>query len=135
MRGVVGAGVNTTGLRQIGTQIARGGFLFYYCSGAAGVIGIFVHHLKGMQIDVSVWAIARAETAADAPIFNDDFQRIAATNGAYWAAHHAERITALAATGGNQILLKAQAIANEPRDTIVSVRAGVDASVATRAFL
>ena len=127
--------VNATRLRQVGAQIAGSGFLFYDRFGAAGMIGIFVHHLERMQIDIAVRTVACAQAAADAPILDDDFERIAAANGADRAAHHAERIAALPATGGNQILLEAQAIANQTGNAIVSVRAGVNAGIAARAFL
>ena len=132
---VVRAGVNTAGLRQIGAQVAGSSFLFYDRFGAAGMIGIFIHHLERMQIDIAVRTIARAQAATDAPILDDDFERIAAANGADRAAHHAQGIAALPATGGNQILLEAQAIADETGNTIVSVRAGIDAGVAASAFL
>jgi len=49
---------------------------------AAGMIGIFGQNFERVQIDVSVRAIARAEPAADAPILDDDFERIAAANRA-----------------------------------------------------
>ena len=48
---------------------------------------------------------------------------------------NAQRIAALAATGGNQILLEPQTIADQTSDAIVGVRASVDAGVAARAFL
>src|SRR6202162_3363523 len=132
---VVRACVNTTGLGQIGAQVAGSGFLFYDCLGAAGTIGIFIQYLERMQIDIAVRAVARAQAAADAPILDDDFERIAAANGADRAAHPAEGVAALPTTGGNQILLEAQAIANETGNAIVSVRAGVNAGIAARAFL
>ena len=127
--------VNATRLRQVGAQIAGSGFLFYDRFGAAGMIRIFVHHLKRMQINVAVRTIARAQATTDAPILDDDFERIAAANGADRAAHHAQGIAALTATGGNQILLEAQAIAYQTSNTIVSVCTSVDAGVAARAFL
>ena len=109
--------------------------MFYDRFGAAGMIGIFIHHLKWMQINIAVRTIPRAQATTDAPILDDDFERIAAANGADRAAHHAQGIAALAATGGDQILLEAQTIAYQSGDTIVCVRASVNAGVAARAFL
>jgi hypothetical protein len=135
MSRIVRACVNTTRLREIGAQVAGSGFLFYDGFGAAGMIGIFIHHLERMQINIAVRTIARAKTAADAPVLDDDFERVTAANGADRTAHHAKRIAALPATGSNQILLEAQAIAYQAGNAIVSVRASVYAGVAARAFL
>src|ERR1700719_3959950 len=74
MSRIVRARINTTRFRQIGAQIAGGGFLFYDRFGMAGMIGIFIHHLKWMQINIAVRTIARAQTTTDAPIFDDDFE-------------------------------------------------------------
>src|ERR1700693_1261285 len=132
---VVRACVNTTGLGQIGAQVAGSGFLFSDCLGAAGSVGIFIQYLERMQIDMAVRAVARAQAAADAPILDDDFERIAAANRTHRTADHAQRIATLPATGGDQILLEAQSIAYKAGDAIMSVRASVDAGVTARTFL
>ena len=101
MGGVVRASIDATGFFQIGAEIATGGFLFDGGFFAAGVIGIVGHDFEWMKVDVAVRAIARAETAANAPIFDDDFERVASANGADGTTDHAERIAALAAAGGD----------------------------------
>src|SRR5712664_1390772 len=88
-----------------------------------------------MPIDVAVGTILGAEAAADAPIFDDDFERISPSNRTDRAADHAERVAALAATRGDEILIEAQAIADETRDAVVCVSASVDAGVAARAIV
>ena len=93
MCGVVRAGVDATGLRMFGAKIA-GGRLFLndglFLSGML-VVSILVWRLRreGMHVDVSVRAIFRAEAAADAPILDNDFQRISAANRADGTTHHA----------------------------------------------
>ena len=95
MRGVVRARVNATRFRMIGAEIAGSGFLPYHrhlaprCSGIIGFDG------KRVQINVAVRAVFRAQAAADAPVFNDDFQRIAPADGADRTADHAKRVAAL----------------------------------------
>ena len=102
---------------------------------AAGAPGILDHHFERMQINVAVRTILRAKAAADAPIFDDNFERVAPPNRADRAANHTQRITALAATGGDEILIEAQAVSHESRHAVVRVRAGVHASIAARAIL
>src|ERR1700680_5076079 len=108
MRRIVRACINATGFFQVRAQIARGGFLL--CNGflAAGPFGIIGHHFKGMEVDVPVRTIERAEAATDTPVFDDDFERIAATDGPNGAAHHAEGVAALAARSSDKVLLKAE---------------------------
>src|SRR5215467_3768496 len=88
-----------------------------------------------MQIDIAVGAIARAEPAADAPILDDDLKRIAAANRADRAADHAEGVATLAATGSYEVAVKAQAVAHQTRDAVMSVGASVHAGIAARAIL
>src|SRR6516225_10397175 len=89
---------------------------------AAGIFLIVRQHFERMQIDIAVRAIARAETAADAPILDDDFERIAAANRSDRATNHAKRVAALSATGGDEIAVKAQAIPHQARDAVVRIR-------------
>jgi len=78
----------------------------------ASVFRIVSYYLKRMQIDISIRTIARAQSAPDAPIFDNHFQRIAPPNRAYRASHHAQRIAALPATRRYQIMIKPQTIAD-----------------------
>ena len=135
MGGVVRAGVDAAWFLQVRAEIAGRGFLFDDGFLVSWVLGIGGENLKWMQIDVAVRAIARAEAAADAPVFDDDFERIAAADRADRAADHAERIAALAATRGDEILVEAQTVADETRDAVVCIGAGVHTGVAARAIL
>src|SRR5216684_2084460 len=107
MRGVMGAGINTTGLFQVRAQIARSSFLLDDSFFAAGSFRIVDHHFERVQIDIAVGTILRAKATPDAPILDDDFERIAPSNRADGTAHHAKRIAALAAAGGDKILVEA----------------------------
>ena len=97
------------------------------------MIGIFGQDFEWMQVDISIRTIARAEPTADAPIFDDDFQRIAPANRADRAADHAEGIAALAAACGDEKMIEAETIANETRHAVVRVGASVHAGIAPRA--
>ncbi len=135
MRGVVRAGVNATRFFQVRAEVAGSCFLLddgFFASGARGIVN---HHFERMQIDVAVRTILRAKAAPDAPILDDDFERIAPANRANGAADHAQRVAALAATGGDEILVEAQAVANETSDAVVCIGAGIHASVTARAIL
>ena len=133
MRGVVRAGVDAAWFFEVCAEVARSGFLLDGGFFAAGMLGIFGQDLEGMKIDVAVRTVARAKATADAPIFDDDFQRIAAANGADGAANHAKWVAALAAACGDEKMIEAEAIADKARDAVVSIGASVHASVATRA--
>jgi hypothetical protein len=135
MRGVVRTGVDAAGFFEVSAEIARRCFLLDDCFLAAGPLGIVGHHLEGMKIDVAVGTVTRAKTAADTPVFDDDFERITAANRAYWAANHAQRIAALAARCSNQELIEAKAFSDKTSDALMSVGACVDAGIAARAFL
>src|SRR5713226_3418432 len=135
MRGIVRTGVNATRFFQVRAEIARSSFLLDRHFFSAGPLRIGNHHFKWMQIDVAVRTILCAEAAADAPIFDDDFERIAPANRADGAADHTQRVAALAAARGDEILIEAQAISDEPRDAVMCVGAGIDASIAARAVL
>lgn len=102
---------------------------------ATGMIRIGGHYVEWMEIDISVWTILRAESATDAPVFDNYFERITTADGAYRATDHAKRIAALATTCGDEELIETQTIADQTGNTIVSIGAGVHASIATRAFL
>ena len=70
------------------------------------MLGIIRHHFKWMKVDVAVGAILGTEAAADAPILDYNLKRIAAANRAHRAAHHAERIFALAARRRYKIIFE-----------------------------
>src|SRR5260370_5740330 len=133
--GIVRASVDAAWFFQMRAEIARSSFLLDGRLLAPGPLRIVNHHFEWMQIDVAVGAILRAEAAADAPILDDDFERISPSNRADRAADHAERVAALTATRGDEILIEAQTIADETRDAVVSVGASVDACIAARAVL
>src|SRR5712671_6425345 len=88
-----------------------------------------------MQVDIAVRTIACTKAATDAPVFNKDFQRIAATNGPHRAAHHAERIAALPARGRDEVLIEAEAVADQPGHAVMSVGASIHTGVAAGALL
>src|ERR1700682_3097005 len=130
MRGVVRTSVDAAWFFQMRAEIARSSFLLDDRLLAPGPLGIVDHHFEWVQIDVAVRTILRAEATADAPIFDDDFERISPSNRADWAADHAERVAALAAARGDKILVEAQAIADETSDAVVCIGAGIDACIA-----
>jgi hypothetical protein len=88
---------------------------------------------KGMQIDVSVRAVVRTQTASNAPILDNHFQRISAADRSHWAPHHAQWVATLPARGGDQILVETQAFAHKPANPVVSVCASAYALIAARA--
>ena len=116
-------------------QIARSRFLLHHRFFPPRVLRVFRHHFKRMQIDVSVRAISRAQSAPDAPILDDHFQRISPPNRAHRTAHHAQRIAALPAAGGHQVVIEPQSVAHQPRHPVMRIRARIHARIATRALL
>ena len=135
VRGIVRTSVDAAWFFQMRAEIARSSFLLDHRLLAASSFRIVNHHFEWVQIDVAVRTILRAEAAADAPILDDDFERIAPANRADGAADHTQRVAALAATRGDEILVEAQAIADEPRDAVVCVGASIHTGVAARAIL
>src|SRR4029077_10369538 len=75
----------------------------------------------GMQVDVAIGAIVCAQPAPDAPVFDDDFEGIAAADGTDRATDHAQRVSALAAGSGDQIFIEAETLADQSADSIMSV--------------
>src|SRR5258708_28108333 len=104
MRRVVRARVDAARFFQVRAEIAGGRFLLDDGFFSAGVLGIVSEHFEWMQVDVAVGAIARAEAAPDAPVFDNDFNGIAAADGADGAADHADRVAALAAGCGHGVV-------------------------------
>src|SRR5258708_40246776 len=126
MRGVVRAGVDAAWFFQVRAEVAGSCFLLDGGFLAAGAFGIIHHHFERVQINIAVRTILRAEAATDAPILDDDFERISPSNRTDGAADHAKRVAALAATRGDEILVESQAIADEAGDPRVRAGAGID---------
>jgi hypothetical protein len=101
----------------------------------SGAIRIIILHFERMQIYISVWTIARAQSASDAPVFDNYFQRIAPPDRSYRAANHTQRVAALPAARSDQILLETQTVAHKSGHAVMSVGTGIHASIAARALL
>src|SRR5467141_187627 len=115
MRGVVRTSINAAWFFQVRAEIARSRFLLDRCFLVSGPPRFVNHHFEWVQINIAVRAILRAKAAANAPIFDDDFERIAPSNRADGAADHAERVAALPATRRHKILVESQAVAHKTR--------------------
>ena len=74
MRGIVRARVDATWLRMLGAKIAGGRFFLDNGLLVPRMFVIIGLRAERMHIDISVGAILGAQTAADAPVFDDDFQ-------------------------------------------------------------
>src|SRR5450755_2721330 len=128
MRRVVRAGIHTTRLGQIGTQIARCGLIADF---GFALIGAW----NRVHIDVPVWAVFCAQATTYTPVFDHYFQRVPPPDGAYRTSHHAQRVAALTAGSRHQIFVISQPLTNQPRHTVVRVGAGARTLIATRTFL
>src|SRR4051812_23903215 len=122
MRGIVRAGVDTTGFGHVMTQVARcglahdAGFFHRLLRDAGGdQFRLRLVDDEVLKVDVAVRTVVRAESASDAPVFDDDLERAFAANRADGAANHAERIAALAAGGGDQVAVELDAVTDETR--------------------
>src|SRR5215469_4554299 len=118
VRGVVRAGVDAARLFQVRAEVAGSCLLLDRRFLPAGIFGIVGKNFERVQVDVAVRAIASAQAATDAPVLDDDFERIAAANGPHRAADHAEGVAALAAGSGDEVVIEAQAVADEARDAV-----------------
>src|SRR5690348_15394435 len=78
MRGVVRTGIYTARLSVLRAEVAGRGFLARHHRSLAGRAWIIDRHFERMQRDVAVGAVFRTQTAADAPVFDDDFERLLA---------------------------------------------------------
>src|SRR5688572_369504 len=88
-----------------------------------------------MHRDVSVRAIARAQAATDAPVLDDDLERVPPPNRSDRTPDHAQRIAALAARRRNQVFVEPQTLADKTRHAVVRIGARVDTFIAARALL
>src|SRR5579864_1196574 len=132
---VVRASVNAAWLREVGTKVARSRLLLDHRFFLALRVGQIRRYVERVHVDIAVWAIFSAEAAADAPIFDNYFQRIPAANRSHGATDHAERIEALAAGSGDEVVVETKSFAHEPRHSVMGVCAGDHAGVTSRAAI
>jgi hypothetical protein len=133
--GIVRTSVDATGFGMVVTEIARRSLHADASDFLAGMRWIVEFGREGVQIDISIRTISRAQTAANAPVLDNHFESVAAPDGAHRASNHAEGIATLATGCGHQVLVEPQTFADEPTDALVCIRAGAHALVAARAFL
>src|SRR5260370_36210862 len=89
MGGVVGAGVDATGLPvEADAQVAHGCFLLHDRDLFAG-LWVGPPFLERMHVDIAIRTILGALATADAPVLDDDLPRVAPANRADGAADHA----------------------------------------------
>src|SRR5690348_10892070 len=127
---IVWTRIDTARLRMVVAEIARCSFLHRRLLTDASC-----RSRELVEVDVSIRTVIGTESASHAPVFNNHFKGIAAANRSHGTADHAEGIAALAARGGDQIILEAQAITNEPRNAVVRVSAGFHTLIAARAAI
>src|SRR5580704_12179566 len=130
---VVRTSVHAAWLRKIGTKVARRRFLLDRGFFLALLVGQIRRYVERVHVDIAVRAIFSAEAAADAPIFDDYFQRIPAADRSHGAPDHAKRIEALAAGSSDEVVVETKSLANEPRHSVMGVCAGDHAGVTSRA--
>src|SRR5262245_57943723 len=129
--GVVRAGEDAAYLAPVGGANDRGAEV----AGGGGVLQ-GVAFGERMHVNVAVGAVGRAQAAADAVALDLDLLALAvAVDRIDRAAHQAVRIGARTATAGHQPLVDPQTVANQPRDALMRVAAGLGALVAARAGL
>src|SRR5204863_326546 len=103
MGSIVRTRVYATGLGVIMAEITRCCLDARAGNFPSRMRGIVEFHRERMEVDIAVRAVVGAEAASDAPVFNDDFEGISAADRTYGAAHHAQRVAALPAGGGDQV--------------------------------
>src|SRR5688572_10967806 len=134
VRRIMRARVDTARLGVLDAQIAAGGLALRDLQLAGRLCRIGHGGLEGVQRQVAVRAIVGAEAAADAPVLDDDLERVATPNRSDRTADHAERIAALPAGRGDEIFVEAQAFTYQPRHAVVRIGASAHALIATRAL-
>src|SRR5580704_17187990 len=130
---VVRTSVHAAWLRKIGTKVARRRLLLDRGFFLALFVGQIRRYVERVHVDIAVRAIFSAETAADAPIFDNYFQRIPAANRSHRATDHAERVEALPAGSCHKVMVETKSFAHEPRHSVMSVGAGDYTGVASSA--
>src|SRR5262249_53752726 len=86
-----------------------------------------------VDVDVAVRAVLSAQPAADAPVLDEDLERVPATDRPDGTPDHAQRIAARAAGRRDQVLVEPKPVADEPGDAVVRVGARTHAQIAARA--
>ena len=89
MRGIVRTRVNAAGLGMIVAEVAGRSLDAGAGDFPARVCGIVEFDWERMQVDVAVRAVVGAKAAANAPILDDDFERVAAADRPDRASDHA----------------------------------------------
>jgi len=89
MRGIMRARINAAWLFEVRAEITGSCLLLDDRLLAPHIFRVVCEYFKWMQVDIAVGTIARAEAAADAPILDDHFERIAAANRTDRASNHA----------------------------------------------
>src|SRR2546423_6933681 len=99
VRGVVRTGVDAARLGVLHAEIAAGRLLLRGRNHARRPLRI--RHLDGerVEVEIAVRAVSYAQAAADTPILDDDFHRVAAPDRADRTPDHAQGIAARAARG------------------------------------
>ena len=141
------AGVDAAGRGELGTEIAgvrlvrgrlflldldlrRHAFLLRF-----NLDLDLLDHLQRMHVDVAVGTQFRAFAAANAPVFNNDFEVFLPANRADRALRHAKRIAAGTAGRRHQVVLVAEAVAQQSRNAIMRLCTGAHTGVAARAII
>src|SRR5437016_10048385 len=115
MSGVVRTGINTARLAvQAGAQVARRRLLLNHGNLLSRMRGVIAEFLERVHVDVAVRTIVCTLAATDTPIFDDDFPRVAAANGANRAADHAIRIQTRTTGARHQVLVETESLADQP---------------------
>ncbi len=76
LSGVVRAGVDAARLVVLPAQVAGGGLLPDDGLALARAVRVLALDLERMQVDVAVRAVVGAQAAADAPVLDDDLERV-----------------------------------------------------------
>src|ERR1700748_996019 len=121
---VVRTSVNAAWLRKVGTKVARRRLLLDHGLLPAQRVGHLRRYVERMHVDIPVRAIFSAEAAADAPIFDNHFQRIPAADRSHRATDHAERVEALPAGSCHKVMVETKSFAHEPRHSVMRICAG-----------
>src|SRR2546428_383895 len=131
----VRARVDAGGLLLVPVEVAGRRLLLHDGLLARRVLAIDLLDEERVHVDVAVGALLRAVATTDAPVLDDDLQRLATPDGADRTAHHAERVPARAARRRHQVFVVAQAVPYQAGHAVVRVGARLHAEVTARAAL
>src|SRR5271169_3986933 len=129
---VVRTGINTAWLVMIKAEIAGSRLLPYLRDLFPRCRRVVYLDVKGMQIDVAVRTVVRAQPASDAPILDDHLQAVLAPNRPDRTAHHTKWVFALPARSRDQVLVESQTVPDETANPVVRIGAGPHTLVASR---